>query len=222
MASKVQKDNYIVIQGWMIEDLKLKGNELIIYAIIYGFSQTEGQLFNGSLQYLADWTNSTKQGVSKNLKSLIEKSYIVKNDKIMNGVKFCEYYATKFNRGMQQSLIPPIQQSLTNNIDINNKIYIEQIEAEFEKLWKEYPNKKGKDSALNVYKKARKEGTTFEEVQQGIINYNKEISIKKTDKKYIKHGSTWFNQKCWNDDYETKEVKTDNQMREIEEGRFKL
>ena len=54
MASKVQKDNYIVIQGWMIEDLKLKGNELIIYAIIYGFSQTEGQLFNGSLQYLAD------------------------------------------------------------------------------------------------------------------------------------------------------------------------
>lgn len=127
MLGKVQNENYVLIQGWMINDLKLKGNELIVYAIIYGFTQIEGQLFNGSLQYLADWTNSTKQGVVKNLKSLIEKGLIKKNDKYINGVKFCEYYATKFNgvynkveRGIQQSLIPPMQQSLTNNINIDN------------------------------------------------------------------------------------------------------
>lgn len=127
MTGEVNSENYIVIQGWMINDLDIKGNELIVYAIIYGFSQAEGQVFNGSLQYLANWTRSTKQGVSKNLKSLVEKGYIVKNDKYINGVKFCEYYATKFNRvcnsvvqGMQQSLIPPIQQSLTNNIDLDN------------------------------------------------------------------------------------------------------
>lgn len=127
MVTKVQENNYVVIQGWMINNLNLKGNELIIYAIIFGFSQIEGQLFNGSLQYLADWTNSTKQGVSKNLKSLVDKGLIVKNDKYINGVKFCEYYTTKFNEvcnkveeGMQQSLIPPVQQSLTNNIDLDN------------------------------------------------------------------------------------------------------
>ena len=34
-------DNYINIQGWMRTDLDLKGNELLVYAIIYGFSQTE-------------------------------------------------------------------------------------------------------------------------------------------------------------------------------------
>lgn len=124
---KVQNENYVLIQGWMINELKLKGNELIVYAIIYGFTQIEGQLFNGSLQYLADWTNSTKQGVVKNLKSLIEKGLIKKNDKVINGVKFCEYYVTKFNevcnkveQGIQQSLIPPMQQSLTNNINIDN------------------------------------------------------------------------------------------------------
>lgn len=127
MVTKVQENNYIVIQGWMINNLNLKGNELIIYAIIFGFSQIEGQLFNGSLQYLADWTNSTKQGVSKNLKSLVDKGLIKKNDKYINGVKFCEYYTTMFNEvcnkvdeGMQQSLIPPIKQSLTNNIDLDN------------------------------------------------------------------------------------------------------
>lgn len=127
MVTKVQENNYIVIQGWMINNLNLKGNELIIYAIIFGFSQIENQLFNGSLQYLADWTNSTKQGVSKNLKSLVDKGLIVKNDKYINGVKFCEYYTTKFNgvcnkveEGMQQSSIHPIKQSLTNNIDLDN------------------------------------------------------------------------------------------------------
>ena len=122
--SRIKNENYITIQGWMINVLNLKGNELIIYAAIYGFSQTENQVFSGSLQYLADWTNSTKQGVMKNLKSLVEKGYIVKNEKIINSVKFCEYYATEFNtllnkvdQGMQQSLTGGIKQSLPNNID---------------------------------------------------------------------------------------------------------
>ena len=131
--SKVKDENYINIQGWMVTKLGLKGNELLIYAIIYGFSQTEDQTFNGSLQYLADWTNSTKQGVTKNLKALVEKGYIIKEDKYINNVKFCEYYATKLDtvynkvaQGMQQSLTgyttkfnTPMQQSLTNNINDN-------------------------------------------------------------------------------------------------------
>ena len=70
--SKVKNENFVAIQGWMVTELGLKGNSLLIYAIIYGFSQAEGQVFTGSLQYLADWTNSTKQGVLKNLKKLID------------------------------------------------------------------------------------------------------------------------------------------------------
>ena len=141
--SKVNADQYIVLQGWMITDLKLKGNELIIYACIYGFAQAENQVFSGSLQYLADWTNSTRQSVVKCLKSLVEKGFIVKTDKIINGVKFCEYCTTKFNGGVQQSLTGcttkfngGVQQSLTNklidNIEdklIDNKdIYIAVID----------------------------------------------------------------------------------------------
>jgi hypothetical protein len=127
MNTKVKNENFILIQGYMINDFNLKGNELLIYAIISGFSQEENQVFSGSLQYLAEWTNSTKQGVMKNLKSLVEKKLIGKNEKYINGVKFCEYYATKFtgvcnkvNGGMQQSLIGGIKQSLTNNIDLDN------------------------------------------------------------------------------------------------------
>lgn len=116
--NKVNRDNYIVVQGWMVTELGLKGSELIIYALIYGFSQAENQVFSGSLQYLADWTNCTKQGVIKTLKSLIEKGYIAKNEKLINNVKFCEYYSTKFNRVLNK-VEYPIKQSLPNNIDDN-------------------------------------------------------------------------------------------------------
>ncbi len=215
MASKVKKENHIVLQGWMISELNLKGNELIVYAIIYGFSQTEGQLYTGSLQYLADWTNSTKQGVSKNLKSLVEKGYISKNEKFVNGVKFCEYYATKFNRvcnkveqGIQQSLIPPIQQSLTNNIEIDNiednienkkNIKKENFEEEFETLWSKYPVKQGKTNALKSFTKARINGVEYETISKGLGKYLE--YCKATEWYRPKNGSTWFNQQSWNDEY---------------------
>ncbi len=142
MNTKVKNENFIVIQGYMINNLKLKGNELLIYSIINGFSQEEGQVYSGSLQYLAEWTNSTKQGVIKNLKSLIEKGLIQKNEKYINGVKFCEYYSTKFNGGIKQSLMGGIKQSLPNNIDIyniNNNIDIK----------KERKNKTSYDEIVN-------------------------------------------------------------------------
>ena len=76
------------------------------------------------------------------------------------------------------------------------------ISAEFEILWKMYPRKLGKPKALKSYTKARKNGVTFEQVKQGIENYCKEICAKGTKTEYIKHGSTWFNGECWNDDYD--------------------
>lgn len=75
------------------------------------------------------------------------------------------------------------------------------IAAEFETLWNLYPRKQGKTQALKAYRKARKNGTTFEEVEQGIKAYCNQIAAQKTETAYIKHGSTWFNNACWADDY---------------------
>ncbi len=227
--SKVKDGNYIVIQSFMVKDMKLKGNELLIYAAIYGFSQTENQAFTGSLQYLADWTNSTKQGVIKNLKSLVEKGFITKDEQYINGVKFCEYRTTEFNGvlnkvehpikqsltgGSQQSLTPPIKQSLPNNKDTENIVFDNignktnkdnaQIEKEFNTLWDAYPRKQGKANAFKAYEKARKKGVEFQTVLDGIYGYLTYIRVNKVEDKYIKQGSTWFNQQCWSDDYSIK------------------
>lgn len=92
---KITSENYLVIQGWMITELNLKGNELLVYAVIYGFSQAEGQLFYGNRQYLADWTNTSKQTIQTCLNSLVKKKLLAKYDKDVNGVRFCEYEAKR-------------------------------------------------------------------------------------------------------------------------------
>ena len=118
--------NYLVIQGWMRTELDLKGNDLLVYALIYGFSQTEGQAFTGSLQYMADWCGATKQGISKNLKSLINRGLIQKKQLIKNGVKFCEYSCIVGNlvsQGVQLSFPNNIvDNKVKNNISINRNI----------------------------------------------------------------------------------------------------
>lgn len=96
--SRVNPDSYILVQGWMINELKLKGNELLIFAIIHGFSQDNAGEFTGGLQYLMDWTNSTKKTVIAALKELVSKKLIEKKEIELNGVKYCSYRCKFYNR----------------------------------------------------------------------------------------------------------------------------
>lgn len=89
--SAVRDNNFFVVHGWMINRLGLKGNELQVYAIIYGFSQAEGTEFTGNLQYLADWTNATRRTALNSLQGLVEKGLLIKEDVYNNGVKTCKY-----------------------------------------------------------------------------------------------------------------------------------
>ena len=153
--SRVKDGNYIVIQSFMVKELGLKGNELMIYAIIYGFSQN-GQKFSGSLQYLSDWLNCTKQAVMNNLKSLCKKGLIKKTDIEKSGVKFCEYNATYLNGGKEncipgkencipgkESCMGGIQESLPNNLCNNissNNIEDNIVNSKQKKCYGEYNN----------------------------------------------------------------------------------
>ena len=87
----IKNENFILIQGWMINSLKLSGNDLIVYAIIYGFTQDGEQWFEGSRSYLGAWCNSTKRGIQKNLQRLVESKLVLKKETFVNNVKFCKY-----------------------------------------------------------------------------------------------------------------------------------
>lgn len=84
---KFESENFVTIQGWMRTELGLKGNDLLVYAAIYGFSQKDGQWFTGGQQYLADLCGSSLRGVQKNLErlahaGLIEVSFVESNARL--------------------------------------------------------------------------------------------------------------------------------------------
>lgn len=74
----INDSNFIAIQGWMRNKLNLKGNELIIYALIYGFSQDGHSRFKGSRKYIADWCGCSLDTVDRALGSLVDKGFLAK------------------------------------------------------------------------------------------------------------------------------------------------
>lgn len=117
----IRDSNYITILAPMITRLKLKGNELLVFALIHGFSQDGESRFKGSLRYLIEWTGLDKTTVIKILKSLVEKQYINKFEYEKNKVRFCEY-STNYWAALEwlENPTPPVGKSnpiLNTNID---------------------------------------------------------------------------------------------------------
>ena len=131
---KIKDENYYVIHGWMLNQLNLKGVQLQIYAIVYGFSQCEDVEFTGSLSYLCEFTGTSKPTVIKALNDLQEKGLISKREEKINGVQFNRYSITlplvkNFNRGSKETLIKKkknfnggSKETLPNNIYNNINI----------------------------------------------------------------------------------------------------
>ena len=76
----INDENYILIQGWMRTEMGLSGAALMVYATIYGFSQTGNCYYSGSIDYLAEWAGVKRRQVISILKNLTESGYIEKNE----------------------------------------------------------------------------------------------------------------------------------------------
>lgn len=91
----VENEHFVIIEGWMSKELKLKGSELILYAIIYKYSKSKDKAYRKGLRCLEEWTGCTKQGVMNALKKLIEKGLIAKTVRYEKSVRYCDYYIVK-------------------------------------------------------------------------------------------------------------------------------
>ena len=79
------------------------------------------------------------------------------------------------------------------------------FDKEFDDVWTIYPRKNGKQNAYKAYVKARKEGTSKEDIIDGIKRYVKYLKATGTEERYIAYGSSWFNQRRWTDEYKVEE-----------------
>ena len=127
--------------------------------------------------------------------------------------QFKDYLTTLFN-GVDTVSIPyayPMDTTVTDTVTVSdtdtNTVKPKQLKAEFDDLWQMYPKKQGKDKAYGYYYRARKNGTTYEEVYDGIVAYKTFIQASETDMQYVKMGSTFFSQKAWQDDWTVKGTK---------------
>lgn len=191
----LKNESFIVIQGFMINDLKLKGNELLVYSCIYGFSQVKNQWFTGSIKYLTEWTGASRTTIISILKDFVKRGLLIKQDEIINGVKFCKYRAItknttsteivppnkKFNIGSTEitlggyknltggstEIVPNnIEHNIDNNLVNNIDIYSEAVDYLNEKAGTKY-----KSNSKNTTKhiKARlNDGYTLEDFKSVI------------------------------------------------------
>lgn len=84
---------YMVILPWMREELDLKGNELLVYALIHGFSQESQGCFFGSLEYISRACGCSRNTVINTLRVLQERGLLRKRELVENNVKMCQYIA---------------------------------------------------------------------------------------------------------------------------------
>ena len=100
----------------------------------------------------------------------------------------------------EQKNVKKRQEVRSKSIEVRNKNIEtdkEQIDLDFDAAYLLYKNKKGKSDG---FKKLHKEIKTKEDLElfkKAIQNYNLDISINKTELKYVKHFSTFVN--CWRD-----------------------
>ena len=115
-------ENYYQITGWMLNRLGLKGVQLNVYAIIYGFSQDGETEFQGCVQYLCDACGvSSRNTIRVALNELVEKGYILRREEYINNVKYVRYRASlealSFGGGSQNLSTPA--QKLSRGV-VNN------------------------------------------------------------------------------------------------------
>lgn len=195
--------------------------------LIYEEAQ-DGVLRIADYYELVGSESATRDAIKKREYRLKQKKDLLEDNK---GTKCPTEYRDKSLEYRDIRDIDNRDKSLDNNIPSlpEPKKEAEKVfNDEFDKLWQYYPNKKGKEEARKKYIIARKNGTTYEQIASGLKNYINYIKEENIPEKYIKHGSTWFNQKCWNDDYKiTKKnnPKVDNQMeflKGVYDGKIKV
>lgn len=136
----INDKSYIHIGGWMLNELHLKGSELIIYATIFSFTNgTDDHCFHWAAEYLSERAWVSRRQTLDSLRKLEEKWFIFRKEKNVNGVKFVDYY-TNFTGWEETSQAPrrnftSYKRDIDSNKDIDKSISLQREEKEIKKYW---------------------------------------------------------------------------------------
>ena len=105
----------------MVTGLKLTGNELIIYAIIFAATQSGNKWAKLSLDYLSRWTGCHSRTIQRCIANLLKNDLILKNPVYCGGSLYNEYQCNQkfLDLYCGDGILPPPGKS-PSNIYINN------------------------------------------------------------------------------------------------------
>ncbi|MBX9012635.1 helix-turn-helix domain-containing protein [Ligilactobacillus murinus] len=209
---------FLNIPAEVAHDPRFKSDKsILLFGEIFSMLNVTGSFFMSNKEMAKRIRAKSEKTVQNCLSELEKLGYIKreiitdkKSGKVVGRGRITSPYCNRFMGGVTD-YVPPCNEihpgGVTdyaikehNNKSSNNNVQ-KQLEEDFEKLWKLYPKKSGKPKAFSAYKRAIKKGVTNKEIQTGIVNYLTQIKVQRTNKQYIKQGSTWFNGECWNDEY---------------------
>lgn len=214
---------YAIIPAGVRYDKQLPQGAKLLYSEITALSSKSGSCW-ASDQYFMTLYEVGQTTIQRWLRALEDSGYIERHVKYKDGTKEIEKRYIKIrtdpmpkngNTYSQKRVYPMPKNGQENNTSINKNIRASStLESDFEKLWKLYPKKIGKKPALAAYKRAmsrKKNPATNRQIQDGIVAYRQLIKSKGTEKRFVKDGSTFFNQEAWNDYLEVVKEERDEQ-----------
>ena len=99
MARKIKENDNVSIFGWMVRDLRLTGNALLLYALIYDRT-VNGPGYVSSMTHFREYTGME----DKNIKILLNKLFmkrLINREKVLNEEG---YPANEYSVNMQTIL----------------------------------------------------------------------------------------------------------------------
>ena len=202
---------YAVIPANVRYNKKLRANEKLLYGEITALASKSGECW-ASNNHFADLYDVTPQAISKWISDLEQQGYIstqliYETDKkevekriikILEVSTNIDRVSTNVSGGYQQKFKENNTSNNNNNICSSD----EELAENFDKIWKLYPRKDGKNTAFAHYKswlKGKKYAGRIVKLNNKQMwfatkKYADLVEANKTEKQYIKMGSTFFNE----------------------------
>jgi DNA-binding PadR family transcriptional regulator len=199
------KDEYYIINSWMIDVLDLSGIELQCFAIIWSYSRGAKQMYIAGNSHLVRMTKKTEHTIIAALKKLQDKGYIQKIPVVVNKVERNYYkaisqgeeinavgYCKNYSGGTAKNSVPNIESNIESKIKekrLSNDNQKVEYSEDFISFWSIYHNG-GKQQAYKAWNKL-----TANEKQRAFDNVTDYLLFCKYKGRTQKDTSSYLNQK---------------------------
>lgn len=202
----MKEDRFIVLHEWMWRALGLVGNDLIVYAMVYGFSQQGEGSYHGSVRALPTWTGLPLNTAIRALQRLTDMGLITKTDWIDdNNQKRCMYQASYGEGCTQNGGVPKTGTGCTQNDEkrvpkMGTPPYIKDNNKDINKSNQSIAGARTREEEVADLKKEFRAkadavaGTTYtKEMMDAFCDYWTEPYTNPVGKKFVR----WQGEKTW-------------------------